>query len=76
MDLVWKVTLETADSGSLSGWGWELGSGVGGGQTPAHFSSFGMLICVKHIHHSKKKNTNGTSYFQKKLKMLGGMMVL
>ena len=64
MDLVWKVTLETADSGSLSGWGWELGSGVGG-QTPAHFSSFGMLICVKHIHHSKKKIQTGQVIFKK-----------
>lgn len=68
MDSVWKVTLETDDSGSLSGWGWELGSGVGGRQTPAHFSSFGMLICVKHIHHSKKKKNKWDKLFSKKVK--------
>ena len=42
---------------------------MAGGQTPARFSSFGMLICVKHIHHSKKKKKyKWDKLFSKKVK--------
>lgn len=56
-----------------------LGAGVGSGRKTnpgTLFLLWNVDLCETYSPFKKKKKTNGTSYFQKKLKMLGVIMVL
>lgn len=68
MDSVWKVTLGTADSGSLSGWGW---AGVGSGRrtNPSTlFFLWNVDLCETYSPFKKKKKYKWDKLFSKKVK--------